>query len=143
MEQIEIFPQEVKKKRGRPRKDPNSVVPKRTRKGLFSKDECLAIIKSFLVSEEGVNWSLEMGTFYNLCKRYPDATFWRNFRISYKIKSMLWFVGQGKSEIEKAWWLSKLDWKAKDYIVEGKEKVGEDYVPAKKQLSLRDILTTK
>lgn len=130
------------KKRGRPKKiivaKPEQPIITDTTKH-FHKGEKGKIVGSLLKETAQVNWAIEFGTFAYLFRHYPNPDFWRKFSLPFKLNSLLWLKGEGKGNLERAYWVFQLDFKPKDYIIEGKEKIGEDYKSQAKP-SLKDIL---
>lgn len=81
----------------------------------------------------------EIGIFSRLLSKYPDVDFWRQFKPSFKVKSMAWWLGDGKADIEQQYNRLNLDFDPKPIIV-GTKKLGESMNLPKKR-SIQDWLT--
>lgn len=73
-----------------------------------------------------------------LLKRYPDVAFWRAFDPCFQVRSLLWWRGGGKADLERAYNAFRLDFEPKPSIV-GDKKLGNDVIVNRKP-TLREWL---
>lgn len=68
------------------------------------------IIGRFLKPEimGSIDWGREINAARALLKRYPKIEFWEKYALKFKLNSMLFFLGKGKFDLEKAYHSDKI-----------------------------------
>lgn len=106
----------------------------------FPKGSKHKIVKDLLKPDAVINWPIEFSSLKWLITRYPEPKFWLSFSLPFKLNSLCWLKKDGLAEVERAYWIFKLDWKAKQSNIMCNHKVGEDYIPTDNRPTLRQIL---
>jgi hypothetical protein len=67
-----------------------------------------AFITKF-VQKETLSWPREMKIANQLWAQYPNPEFWIIFELPFKLNSLAWLIGDGKTELQRQWNFFKLD----------------------------------
>lgn len=108
----------------------------------FSGEEKKSIILRLVKQEilkESSNYYREVATLNNLIKKYPNLNFWRQFNAGFQVRSLMWFLGKGASQMNNFYNQFELDFKTKKIIIPQQEKIGKDESLKNKQ-TVMDLL---
>ncbi len=112
-------------------------------KPVIGRNDCVTIIKKLLKDDLYVPVR-DIPIFYKIIKQYPNAKFWLNYDLGFKLNSLFWLLGEdGKSKLNSDFAVFNLDLPTEvEYSLES-EKIGDDLIIAqntKKTKSLADFL---
>lgn len=110
----------------------------------LSAEERAELVKRFVKVEllrEMNNYHIELGLMKTLLKKYPNCNFWRNFRPGFQLKSLRWWLGNGKNDLRYIYNEKSLDINSskRQTVNIGAEKIGEDIAINQKPKAFTDL----
>jgi hypothetical protein len=111
----------------------------------LSKKDLFIILEKLIKEETLKREKIEqLKLFGRLRKKYPDISFWRDyFEPKYKVAGLLWYFGNGASELELEYKKFTLDLSLTgkpEKVIIGDVKVGNDLKIEKKPKNLLELL---
>ncbi len=100
-------------------------------KPVLGRNEIASIVKRLLKPDIYVP-ARDIPIFYKILKQYPNAKFWQNYDLGFKLNSLFWLVGEdGQQKLKSDFSIFSLDLPAPVCYDMESEKVGEDLVTGK------------